>query len=518
MDSPGCHILKGFPAIVILTLLLLSQKISCQQTVLDSSFTFNSGIIKTGNALNIISKHTGYNFTYDSRLIDEEKKTEMSFRNEKLRLVLKSILQNDSVAFSVIDRYIIISRSRLPVPAHDSLLPVLPDYITGTIVDEETGDPLPFATLGIINKGRGTITNNNGEFGLKIPAAVLNDTLSVSYIGYLRREIPVKQALGNNLTITMTREFIPIPEIIIRNQIPQEIINKARLAISRNYGNTPVFMTGFYREGVLKKNKLQNYSEAILHIYKSSYTGTLLSDQVKVFKSRKTENSDITDTLTVRLKAGLSTCLELDGVKNLFDFLAQESYNDYSYRMTDIVTYDNESAFAIEFEQREGVEQPLYKGTVYINTTDFSILHAEFEINQSLIHKMKNSFISNTTRGFNTWPISAKYSVSYRKVNNRYFLSHVRGDLLFVANQKNKLFKTQFKVFLELAVTDTKLENISRFEREERTPVHSIFSMTITEYDSDFWGNQDFIRPEENLLQALKNMNVRLQEFSNQFP
>ena len=53
-----------------------------------------------------------------------------------------------------------------------------------------------------------------------------------------------------------------------------------------------------------------------------------------------------------------------------------------------------------------------------------------------------------------------------------------------------------------------------RFEREELAPVHSIFSKTITNYDSEFWENQDFLKPEENLLQALKNMKVRLQEFS----
>ncbi len=43
------------------------------------------------------------------------------------------------------------------------------------------------------------------------------------------REIPVKQALGNNFTIRMTREFISIPEIIIRTQVPQEIIYKSYL-------------------------------------------------------------------------------------------------------------------------------------------------------------------------------------------------------------------------------------------------------------------------------------------------
>ena len=85
-------------------------------------------------------------------------------------------------------------------------------------------------------------------------------------------------------------------------------------------------MTGFYREGVLKKHELQTYSEAILQIYKSAYSGTLYDDQIKVYKSRKIENTDRSDTLAVRLKAGLSTCLELDGAKNIFDFIIRRKH------------------------------------------------------------------------------------------------------------------------------------------------------------------------------------------------
>jgi hypothetical protein len=127
---------------------------------------------------------------------------------------------------------------------------------------------------------------------------------------------------------------------------------------------------------------------------------------------------------------------------------------------------------------------------------------------------MKDSFVSNSSRGFNTWPVSVKYSVAYRKETNRYFLSHVRGDLVFASKQKKKLFNTQFKVFFELAITETELKNVARFDREELAPIHSVFSKTINSYDPLFWGNQDFLKPEDNLLQALKNMNVRLQEFS----
>ncbi|TAL78568.1 MAG: hypothetical protein EPN88_02130 [Bacteroidetes bacterium] len=259
---------------------------------------------------------------------------------------------------------------------------------------------------------------------------------------------------------------------------------------------------------------MQTYSEAILQIYKSAYTGTIFGDQIKVYKSRKIENINRSDTLALRLKAGLSTCLDLDGVKNIFDFLTTANMSEYTYRMTDIVTYDEDAAYAIEFEQKKDIDLPLYKGTIYINTVDFGILNAEFELNQSLIHKMKDSFVSNSSSGFTTWPVSVKYSVAYRKVNNRYFLSHVRGDLIFTSKQKKKLFNTQFRVFFELAITRTELNNVSRFDREELAPVHSIFSKTITNYDPEFWGNQDFLRPEDNLLQALKNMNVKLQEFS----
>jgi hypothetical protein len=515
MSSLNGNILIKLNAIALFLLLILQQRADCQRSILDSTFTFLTGTVKTGNALDIITKQTGYNFTYDSRLINQEKKTVMTFIDTKLRVVLDSILKNDSLVFSVIDKYIIISRpERSPVLAVDSTSTGKVKYITGKIIDDETSEPLPFATLAIKNKSKGTVTNNNGDFGMKITSDLFNDTLSVSYMGYEGRAIPVRKAFGNNLTISMKKEFISIPEIIIRSQNPQEILYKTLKSISKNYGNTPAFMTGFYREGVMRKSELQTYSEAILQIYKSAYSGTLFGDQIKVFKSRKIENSDRSDTLAIRLKAGLSTCLELDGAKNDFDFLRRESMADYSYRITDIVTYDEESAYAIEFEQHENIDQPLFKGTLYINTADYGILDAEFEINPRQIHKMKSTFISATTRRYDTWPVSVKYSVSYRKMNNRYFLNHVRGDLVFVSSRKKKLFNTQFKVFFELAITETVLTNVSRFDREELAPIHSIFSKTINNYDPSFWGNQEFLRPEDNLLESLKNMNVKLQEFS----
>jgi len=518
MSANNGIIFKYISAIALLISLMPSQEILCQDGILDSTFTFRAGTIKTVNALNLITRQTGYHFTYDSRLVDPGAKSEMNFRQTKLRMILDSILGKDSLLYSVIDQFIIISRA-LPPPSPPSSGDTTGlsgiKIISGIILDGESSEPLPFATIALKQNGRGTVSNNSGEFGLKLLPEDHADTIVVSYLGYFAREIPVIQSLGSNFVVEMKREFISIPEIIIKNQIPQEIIYKTLSGIPRNYGNTPAGMTAFYREGVLRKSQLQTYSEAVLQIFKSPYTATLLNDQIKVLKSRKIENINVSDSVTVRLKAGLSTCLELDGIRNSFDFLSRGAgIEDYSYRLTDIVSYDDESVFEIEFGQREDAEIPMFMGSMFINTTDYALVKAEFMINPAYLQKMKGSFISNPSRDFTTWPVSVKYSVSYRKIGDRYFLNHVRGDLEFQSKQKKRLFNAVFSVFFEMAVTSASTENVTRFDREELAPAHDVFSRTIKDYDPVFWGSQDFLKPEENLLQALKNMKVRLQEFS----
>ncbi len=511
-----CDFITRYTEVFVFLLFLTSaSEVECQEGILDSAFTFREGTLKTGNALNAITKQTGYYFTYESKLVDDEKKTEMNLRGVTLRKILDGILKNDSLNYSVINKYIIIYKAVRQRDAQPGSRPEnVPGYITGIITDGENGDPLPYATIVLKNKGKGTVSNNNGEFGLNIPSDSYNDSLIVSYLGYLNRRIPVRQIIGNNLTITMTREFISIPEIIIRNHVPQELLRKSFAAIQTNYGNSPAILTGFYREGVMKKNDLHTYSEAIINIFKSPYSGSLLRDQMKIYKSRKIENTDISDTLTVRLKAGLSTCLDLDIVRSGFDFLMPENFHEYNYRMTDIIPIDEETAYKIDFVQKEGIDLPLFKGSVYINARDFGIMLAAFEINPEYIHKIRDSFITSSSRGFVTWPSDVEYTVSYRKMNGRYFLHHVRGDLTLVSRKKKALFKTQFKVFFELAITGIDLKNVVRFERDELAPIHSIFSRTIVDYDREFWGDQDFLKPEDNLLNAIKDMKVRLSEFS----
>jgi len=316
------------------------------------------------------------------------------------------------------------------------------------------------------------------------------------------------------MTISMERDFIPIPEIIIRAQDPVFIIGKAASSVASNYGTTPVLLTGFYREGVYRKKEPQIYSEAVVQIYKSPYARSLQNDQLKVIRSRKIENLEAEDTLAVRLKAGLSSSLTLDGMRNMFDFLDPLSVDSYDYHLTDIVTIDDETAFVISFSQKNGVTEPLMKGEVYINVDNYGVMLAEFEINPLYIAQTGESFVSRLPRSYSMKPEYVRYRTRYRYINGRYYLSHVRGDLGFLAKGRKKLFSSRFNVFFELAVTDHQTTNVERFEHEELAPVYSVFSNTISGYDPEFWKNFDFLKPEDDLMEALSRLKIRLGEFS----
>jgi hypothetical protein len=499
---------------LVACMILLTLQLYPQDSILETTVRLQGNTIKASRALNDVSRFTGYIFTYDTQIINSDKTFKIHSHDMKVREVLDSVTGNPDIKYSVIGKHIILYREMVPqtiVPATDSLPAQL--IITGKITDAESSEPLPYATIGIIHRGRGTVTNYNGEFVLKITEQCLNDTLSVSYVGYKNREILVKSLPGNVMTISMERDFIPIPEIIIRAQDPKLIIRKAVSSIAENYGTRPAMLTGFYREGVYRKKELQVYSEAVVQIYKSSYARSLYNDQIRILRSRKIENLEAKDTLAIRLKAGLSSTLTLDGMRELFDFLDPMSFGSYEYHLTDIVTIDEQAAFVISFKQRDWVTEPLMKGNVYINVDNYAVILAEFEINPQYIDQTRESYISRLPRDYSMKLEYVKYRTRYRCVDGRYYLAHVRGDLGILARGKKKLFNSHFNVFFELAVTDHRLNDVQRFDHNELAPVYSVFSKTISGYDAEFWKNFDFLKPEDNLMEALEKLNLRLGEF-----
>lgn len=496
-------------------MLMFSMHSFTQENVLDRPLKLAGSSTRASRAMSEVSRLTGFLFTYDTQIIDAGRTFAIPGYDMTVREILDSVTGDPAVRYSVIGRHVILYRDAVRPPAADTLTDQAPltFFISGKITDAESSEPLPYATIGISRRGRGTVTNFNGDFILRISEECIDDTLSVSYVGYVNRRIAVRSLRGNYMTISMDRDFIPIPEIIIRAQDPLLIIRKTISSVASNYGTTPALLTGFYREGVYRRKEPQVYSEAVVQIYKSPYARSLQNDQIKVLRSRKIENLEVKDTLAVRLKAGLSATLSLDGMRHLFDFLDPESFSFYEYHLRDIVTIDGQTAFVVSFKQKAWVTEPLMQGDIYIDVDNYSVVLAEFEVNPLYVDQTGESFISRIPREYSMRPEYVRYRARYRHVDGRYYLAHVRGDLGFLARGKKKLFSSRFNIFFELAITDHRTDNVTRFDHEELAPAYSIFSLTIDGYDAEFWQDFDFLKPEEDLIEALERLNVRLGEF-----
>jgi hypothetical protein len=488
-----------------IVILLFVPDISAQDWE-DSSLEINIGTTnpRVASVIERVNRQTGYRFTYDTRAVDPEQKVYYSTEVVELETLLDTLAGNLGLGYEIIDKYIVLYRqsqstSRLTV--------------AGRVIDADTHEPMVYAYVAIKGKNIGTVTNSDGDFVLNVPVEFMADSLTVSHMGYKNSSMAVALAAVEGTTIRMVRDYITIQEVIINVRDPLSILNSAVRSIPDNYGDSPALLTGFYREGITRKNEFQIYSEAVVQIYKASYSRQIASDQVRVLRSRKMENLEAKDTLAVRLAAGLETVLSLDGARNLFDFIDPANFNLYEYRFTDMVIVDDESAFVISFEQKNWVEEPMFRGEVYVNSVDNAILMASFEINPDQIGQVSDVYVSKVPGSYSVETEYVRYSVRYKNRGDRYFLSHVRGDLGFTARSKRKLFSSRYNVFLEFAVTNSETDSVEKFDRSEQFPLGSVFTTIISGYDADFWEGFDFIKPDESLEKSMKKLEIELSEF-----
>lgn len=508
---------RGITALVLMcSLLLMGIATRAQTCILGNRYTFEAQRTSLYEALNIVSQKTGYFFIYDSKILLSDKRVKLEARGETLENILNELLNDRSLGFRVLSKHILIFKKsgnevvRIREGSRPDSTSVI--SIRGTISDEQSRKPLPYVSVAIEGTSIGTITNGEGQFLVKMPQGNETKNIRVSHIGYKPYLLPIALTREQKVDIYLTPDVVSLQEIIIRRIDPTEIITKAIQNRKVSYPSNPFYLTSFYREGVLKNGKYLNYAEAIFKVYKPALDQLLGVDQVKEIKSRKVSNVEQADTLLMKLKGGVSACLSLDIVKSLPGFLDASEMERYRYTLSDIVSYESRNAYAIGFVQNPEVTEPLYTGTIYIDTDSLAILGAEFEINPTYIAKAGDQLITQTRRTHIVKPERFAYSVTYRKVGDRYYMAHAKCDIQLKARKKGRLFSSTFTAFLEMATCDIDTKNVLKFDRHETIRPQVVFLDVPYRYDPDFWGEFNFIVPEEKLSEALKRINTKIEK------
>jgi hypothetical protein len=247
-------------------------------------------------------------------------------------------------------------------------------------------------------------------------------------------------------------------------------------------------------------------SEAILENFKASYTG-VASDQVKILKGRKSENISRDDTVMLKLKAGLHTMLLLDVVKNRPDFISGRFLEDYNYKMADIVIDEGKDNYAIEFTPKQG-SQVIYSGRIIIDMHDMAYRWVEFYVSPEQLGQATSLFIVKKPANLTVKVLKAQYKVAFRKTGSKYYLSLIQCETEFRIRKRRQLSGSVYNTKLEMAVTDIDTLDIGRIPQKETARLNEFFVDQVGAYDESFWGEYNFITPNESLENAL----VKLQK------
>ncbi|CAL1520036.1 SusC/RagA family TonB-linked outer membrane protein [Chitinophaga sp. MM2321] len=159
-----------------------------------------------------ISIKTGLNFHYDKTDLNLKKKVTLTCTQTPVEEVLALLSAQTGLKFTRINNKIIVGADNNPGQSTtvDLMNHVsLEREITGTVRDTK-GTPLPGVTIQIKNSNKGTQTNADADFTIKVDPG---DMLVFSSVGFLNREISV--GTGNELNVVLHQNIKALGEFVV---------------------------------------------------------------------------------------------------------------------------------------------------------------------------------------------------------------------------------------------------------------------------------------------------------------
>jgi hypothetical protein len=483
--------------------------------------TLRAENVPASEVLTRLEKGFGVSFAYFHKPELLDQRVTVRAADEPLGPVLDRLFAQTALTYGFVGNQVVI-REAPPAP---------PAYLTlrGTVLDWETGAPLPYAAVSLRGKAIGTVTNPAGEFTFHVPDRHAADTLLVSFLGYEPyRQTVAAMAAQPGGTVRLAPAPVRLAEVVVRNQplTAVEIVQTAVARIAQNYPTTPFLMEGFYRDWT--KNRM---TEAYAQQFGMRRTATLLEAAVGVYdegyapKGNGWRGSHRVFVREIRqsqqlpgdwyLRKGLSLGLEGDFVKNnrakgCLDLVqgVLDFRNGLAYELLDTVVHDGESLYRIG--AKAGSEQKYrdrgMAGThyqLYISQEDFTILQIDLKSTTGPESEAETNGPA-TRRGGRTKKGSAYWTCTmidntlrFRRYGGKAYPSYLRTHYATrqVNGSTDEAAAVGHEFFKELLINDLHTEGVEERHRQLGQPVHQHQRVgeQLKPYNPTFWAHYNII-------------------------
>lgn len=373
--------------------------------------------------------------------------------------------------------------------------------VRGHVIDEH-GNKVTAASVVANNERAATVTNEDGDFLIKLASA--NESLTISHLGYTSEVVEING--DKPLKVTLHSTTIMLNELLVAD--PKDILSMAIENIPKNYNMKPMLAKCFYRETTRKGKRYIYVAEAVTDMYKSAYNRGINMDRVAIQKARRLISTRVTDTLGAKIQGGPLVPIILDIVKNRDYLLNAEMLNHYDYSMQPSLTPTNgRNKVIVTITPRpDESTKALLGGDFYIDVNTFTIRHIDLKLDMSDRHKASEFMLEKKPAGVKFKPKELTIQIDYNPdKDGLYYLNYIRTDVSFNCDWKKKFFSSSYNVTSEMVVTDLKKDDVKPVKGRDSFREHeSLFDHHEYFGDPTFWKQYNIIEPSERLEKGIK--------------
>ncbi len=374
--------------------------------------------------------------------------------------------------------------------------------IKGKVIDKQTSEPIIYAAIGLVGTFVGTVSNNDGEFELKIPTGLSYDTVLISAVGYVTKTLSIKENAGKSdvLVDLVSREFqIQEIDVTAKSLYFQKIIKEAVNHLETNYIQMPFNYDVYYRSEEKRNDTVTRLREAAVKIYDSE--GYKRGGVHKVFTERNYKFLQVKRNFVLSSlddgSTNLDDVLEMDITRVSGNVLDVKYLHIYNVTLEKVIEYEGDSVWVLNYES----EKPTlgstgdyyatsYTGKIYIKKSDYAVIKNETVIQSANYSNLGRSFYVNEKK--QTWKpllVTYDFTVIYKKHFNSYYLSYVEYNRkLELQNKKTSAKKTEQ---LKTKMMVNKIVTIKPIVIEKRAYYENI------PFDKTFWDNYNYLVDEK---------------------
>lgn len=364
------------------------------------------------------------------------------------------------IRYSII-HFLIAIQSLLPLYGQSKMF-----AIEGKILSQADSVPVSNSHVYISTSSIGTISNENGGFKIHVPRRFLNDTLTVSSVGFKNLLIPI-DSIKNPLTYYLLPEVTSLPEITITPHDALGIIKKAVSKFSDNYSQKKMLYDIYYRETLKINSKYFRYIEVSGELVDKGFNN--VASGIKDYKRATIKAKRINHSIDSAYKSrnGLFVVYWLNWAKGL---LTQHALNNYYFEFHGTTTYDNNPVTIISIKRPDN----MIRNLVYVNDNDFAIILIKSTLDNEVQIKPKDRE--------NWWFLRLDLHVDFRSTNNGWFINSI-SDYRKEMNANGQVREAHRTINVVDIRSELKLSSPHKLEVET-----DLFAYPI-QYDSAFWNS-----------------------------